>query len=62
MNPVNSVLCYFIYAKIFTCPNFSFVEKVYDKFIVKMEFRKNCLNKKNCTFYVVYNFWGAVKL
>ena len=31
MNPVNSVLCYFIYAKIFTYPNFSFVEKVYDK-------------------------------
>jgi len=41
---------------------FLFVEKVCGKFIVKIEFRKNCLNKKNCTFYVVYNFWGAVKL
>ena len=56
MNPVNSVLCYFIYAKIFTCPNFSFVEKVYDKFIVKMEFRKNCLNKKTAPFmlYIIF--------
>jgi len=41
---------------------FLFVEKVCGKFIVKIEFRKNCLNKKNCTFYVVYNFLGAVKL
>ena len=35
---------------------FLFVEKVYDKFIVKMEFRKNCLNKKTAPFmlYIIF--------
>jgi len=56
MNPVNSVLCYFIYVKIFTCPNSHLLKKFMINSLLKWSLGKTVLIKKTAPFmlYIIF--------